>query len=171
MLYFAQLYYRLLFERHRILHSPIPKRRSSCSKPYLLCIIRSAIILCVYGLCDSPRLSRGPYLGIMTVCSAVSLLFVSVKASYVFTGSRSGFSGGDVALFVCLLSFAVGHIVVRLGIHGSVSFVQYCEVVFTGPENERSVLGNIVRQMFGKMLQRVGLRLSIQMEYVYAGPS
>lgn len=78
----------------------------------LISIIRSAIILCVYGLCDGPGLSRGPYLGITTVCSVVSLLFVSVKASYVFGASSSGFSAAEVALFVCSLSLAVGHIVV-----------------------------------------------------------
>ncbi|KAI3511568.1 hypothetical protein L1887_18723 [Cichorium endivia] len=75
----------------------------------LISIIRSAIILCVYGLCDGPGLSRGPYFGITTVCSVVSLLFVSVKASYVFGGT---FSAAEVALFVCSLSLAVGHIVV-----------------------------------------------------------
>lgn len=77
----------------------------------LVSIIRSAIILCVYGLCDGPRLSRGPYLGITTVCSVVTLLFVSVKAAYVFGGSN-GFTAAEVALFACSLSLAVGHIVV-----------------------------------------------------------
>lgn len=66
----------------------------------------------VYGLCDGPGLSRGPYLGITTVCSVVSLLFVSVKASYVFGGRSSGFSAAEVALFICSLSLAIGHIVV-----------------------------------------------------------
>nr|XP_043632492.1 uncharacterized protein LOC122603761 [Erigeron canadensis] len=79
----------------------------------IISIIRSAIILCVYGLCDGPGLSRGPYLGITTACSVVSLLFVSIKAAYVFGGgSSSGFSAAEVALFVCSLSLAVGHIVV-----------------------------------------------------------
>ncbi|XP_076882402.1 uncharacterized protein LOC143530859 [Bidens hawaiensis] len=78
----------------------------------LISIIRSAIILCVYGLCDGPGLSRGPYLGITTVCSVVSLLFVSVKATYVFGVSSRGFTAAEVALFVCSLSLAVGHIVV-----------------------------------------------------------
>ncbi|MFS7968739.1 hypothetical protein Hanom_Chr09g00801101 [Helianthus anomalus] len=75
----------------------------------LVSILRSGIILCVYGLCDGPGLSTGPYLGITTVCSVMSLLFVSVKASYVFGG------GGDVvelALFVCSSALAIGHIVV-----------------------------------------------------------
>ncbi|XP_076942256.1 uncharacterized protein LOC143612069 [Bidens hawaiensis] len=78
----------------------------------LISTIRSAIILCVYGLCDGPGLSRGPYLGITTVCSVVSLLFVSVKASYVFGVASRGFTAAEVALFVCSLSLAVGHIVV-----------------------------------------------------------
>ncbi|KAM0023564.1 putative MENTAL domain-containing protein [Helianthus anomalus] len=78
----------------------------------IISIIRSAIILCVYGLCDGPGLSRGPYLGITTVCSVVSLLFVSVKASYVFGGGSGGFTAAEVALFVCSLVLAVGHILV-----------------------------------------------------------
>ncbi|OVA02687.1 MENTAL domain [Macleaya cordata] len=55
----------------------------------LLSIVRSSVILCVYCLCDGPRLSRGPYLGITTFCSLVSLVFVSLKASYVFCSSSS----------------------------------------------------------------------------------
>ncbi|XP_071707019.1 uncharacterized protein [Rutidosis leptorrhynchoides] len=78
----------------------------------IISIFRSAIILCVYGLCDGPGLSRGPYLTITTFCSVVSLLFVSVKAAYVFGGSSSGFTAADVALFGCSLSLAVAHIVV-----------------------------------------------------------
>ncbi|KAL8192893.1 hypothetical protein R6Q57_027341 [Mikania cordata] len=78
----------------------------------IISIIRSAIILCVYGLCDGPGLSRGPYLGITTVCSVLSLLIVSIKASYVFGGSSDGFTAAEVALFVCSLLLAVGHILV-----------------------------------------------------------
>ncbi|KAK1421329.1 hypothetical protein QVD17_23577 [Tagetes erecta] len=78
----------------------------------IISIIRSAIVLCVYGLCDGPGLSRGPYLGITTVCSVVSLLFVSIKASYVFGSGSKGFTAAEVALFVCSLSLAVSHIVV-----------------------------------------------------------
>ncbi|KAK1409352.1 hypothetical protein QVD17_35878 [Tagetes erecta] len=77
----------------------------------IISIIRSAIILCVYGLCDGPGLSRGPYLGITTVCSVVSLLFVSIKASYVFAGI-GGVATAEVALFVCSAVLAVGHILV-----------------------------------------------------------
>lgn len=82
----------------------------------LISIIRSAIILCVYSLCDGPKLSRGPYLSIATVFSLSSLLFVSFKASYVF--SHANIERGvyvramEVALFVCSLALAIGHIVV-----------------------------------------------------------
>ncbi|KAI3757861.1 hypothetical protein L6452_05404 [Arctium lappa] len=78
----------------------------------IISIIRSAIILCVYGFCDGPGLSTGPYLGITTVCSVASLLFVSLKASYVFGGGRSGGGATEVALFVCSVALAIGHIVV-----------------------------------------------------------
>uniref|UniRef100_A0A0D3CU14 MENTAL domain-containing protein n=1 Tax=Brassica oleracea var. oleracea TaxID=109376 RepID=A0A0D3CU14_BRAOL len=50
----------------------------------LISIIRSAIILCVYGLCDGPKLSRGPYLTITMICSICSLIYVSFKAAVVF---------------------------------------------------------------------------------------
>ncbi|KAM0034434.1 putative MENTAL domain-containing protein [Helianthus debilis subsp. tardiflorus] len=76
----------------------------------LVSILRSGIILCVYGLCDGPGLSTGPYLGITTVCSVLSLLFVSVKASYVFGGG--GGAVVELALFVCSSALAIGHIVV-----------------------------------------------------------
>nr|XP_043616641.1 uncharacterized protein LOC122588567 [Erigeron canadensis] len=78
----------------------------------LISIIRSGIILCVYGLCDGPGLSNGPYLGITTVCSVLSLLFVSLKASYVFVNGRGSVEAIELALFVCSVTLAVGHIVV-----------------------------------------------------------
>ncbi|PIN09686.1 hypothetical protein CDL12_17728 [Handroanthus impetiginosus] len=85
----------------------------------LVSIIRSAIILCVYSFCDGPRLSRGPYLGIATVCTGASLVFVSLKASYVFIiNSYSSYSKGgferamEVAMFVSSLGLAIGHVVV-----------------------------------------------------------
>ncbi|CAI9302681.1 unnamed protein product [Lactuca saligna] len=80
----------------------------------LISIIRSGIILCVYGLCDGHGLSTttGPYLGITTVCSVASLFFVSLKASYVFGGGSGGFGATEVALFVCSPALAIGHIVV-----------------------------------------------------------
>ncbi|KAH7537552.1 hypothetical protein FEM48_Zijuj03G0105100 [Ziziphus jujuba var. spinosa] len=82
----------------------------------IISILRSAVIICVYSFCDGPRLSRGPYLGITTMCSVVSLVFVSLKASYVFSVSgsdREGYSRAmEMALFICSLVLAVGHIVV-----------------------------------------------------------
>ena len=68
----------------------------------------------VYSLCDGPRLSRGPYLGITTMCSLLSLMFVSLKASVVFAGKVRGGSvrATEIALFICSLALAVGHIVV-----------------------------------------------------------
>ncbi|KAL0303860.1 UNVERIFIED_CONTAM: hypothetical protein Sradi_6254100 [Sesamum radiatum] len=84
----------------------------------LVSIIRSAIILCVYSFCDGPRLSRGPYLAIATV-SAASLVFVSLKASYlIMMSSYSSHSKGgyvramEAALFVSSLGLAIGHVVV-----------------------------------------------------------
>ncbi|CAN8279526.1 unnamed protein product [Cochlearia groenlandica] len=78
----------------------------------LISIIRSAIILCVYGLCDGPKLSRGPYLTITMICSVSSLIYVSFKAAVVFGEPMIGDDGGEVALFVCSWILAIGHIVV-----------------------------------------------------------
>ncbi|KAJ7963991.1 Alpha/beta hydrolase-like protein [Quillaja saponaria] len=82
----------------------------------LISIIRSLVIFCVYSFCDGPRLSRGPYLGITTMCSALSLVFVSLKATYVFGASNlePGVSvrAMEIALFLCSCILAVGHIVV-----------------------------------------------------------
>ncbi|KAL5734345.1 hypothetical protein ACOSP7_032206 [Xanthoceras sorbifolium] len=88
----------------------------------IISIIRSAVIICVYSFCDGPRLSRGPYLGITTMCSVSSLIFVSIKASYVFTmeGGRGGrrregdqcVRATEMALFICSLVLAVGHVIV-----------------------------------------------------------
>ncbi|PON86615.1 MENTAL domain containing protein [Trema orientale] len=78
----------------------------------IISILRSAVIICVYSLCDGPRLSRGPYLGITTVCSLLSLVFLSLKASYVFRGGFINMRLAEVALFMCSLVLAVGHIVV-----------------------------------------------------------
>ncbi|KAK8672308.1 hypothetical protein V6N13_110681 [Hibiscus sabdariffa] len=79
----------------------------------LISIIRSAVIICVYSFCDGPKLSRGPYLGITTICSVSSLIFVSVKASFVFSSSvpREG-SAMEAALFICSLALAIAHIIV-----------------------------------------------------------
>lgn len=82
----------------------------------LVSIVRSAIIICVYSLCDGPRLSRGPYLGITTVCSLLSLVFVSLKASYVLSvpnTSRGGYARAlEMALFMSSWLLAIGHVVV-----------------------------------------------------------
>ncbi|XP_076941524.1 uncharacterized protein LOC143611119 [Bidens hawaiensis] len=75
-------------------------------------ILRSGIILCVYGLCDGPGLSTGPYLGITTVCSVLSLLFVSLKVAYVFGDNGVMVGMTELALFVFSAALAIGHIVV-----------------------------------------------------------
>ena len=69
----------------------------------------------VYSLCDGPRLSRGPYLGITMMCCVLSLMFVSLKAVYMFSiwGPSSGYvRASEIALFVCSCALAVGHVVV-----------------------------------------------------------
>ncbi|CAI9762227.1 unnamed protein product [Fraxinus pennsylvanica] len=93
--------------------------RSSLIDIPLVSIIRSAIILCVYSFCDGPRLSRGPYLGIAAICSVLSLLFVSLKAAYVFSDGSSidrrgyGYSRAvEVTLFACSFGLAIGHVIV-----------------------------------------------------------
>ncbi|XP_057788734.1 uncharacterized protein LOC131005710 isoform X2 [Salvia miltiorrhiza] len=78
----------------------------------LVSIVRSAVILCVYSFCDGPRLSRGPYLAIATVCSAASLVYVSLKASYVFMISGRSAGAMEMALFVSSWVLAIGHVVV-----------------------------------------------------------
>ncbi|XP_073146256.1 uncharacterized protein [Henckelia pumila] len=83
----------------------------------LVSIARSAIILCVYSLCDGPKLSRWPYLGAATVCSAASLVFVSLKASYVLTNGGHSSGGAyaeatELSLFVSSVGLAIGHIAV-----------------------------------------------------------
>jgi len=72
----------------------------------------------VYGLCDGPKLSRGPYLSITMICSVSSLIYVSLKAAFVFgepanvDGGGSYFRAAEVALFLCSSVLAIGHIVV-----------------------------------------------------------
>ncbi|XP_057979428.1 uncharacterized protein LOC131165544 [Malania oleifera] len=84
----------------------------------LISILRSAVIICVYSLCDGPTLSRGPYMWITTACSVLSLGFVSVKAAFVFGVPRAdraadGHGGAmEVGLFGCSLLLAVAHVVV-----------------------------------------------------------
>ncbi|GAA0140925.1 hydrolase [Lithospermum erythrorhizon] len=82
----------------------------------LISIVRSIVILCVYSLCDGPGRSRGPYLSIATMCSVSSLVFVSLKASYVFSNRtiQSSYVGvvEVVLLLMSSLAFAIGHVVV-----------------------------------------------------------
>ncbi|RDX85781.1 hypothetical protein CR513_32977 [Mucuna pruriens] len=85
----------------------------------LVSIIRSLVIFCVYSICDGPRLSRGPYLGVTTVCSVMSVMFVSSKAVYVFShdtsvgGRGTGYGrGSQIAMFVWSCALAVGHVLV-----------------------------------------------------------
>ncbi|KAL4368798.1 hypothetical protein GQ457_05G032030 [Hibiscus cannabinus] len=93
--------------------------RSSLIDIPIISFIRSAVIICVYSLCDGPKLSRGPYLGITMVCSISSLVFVSLKASFVFVfGSRipgEGYVTGtamEAALFVSSWALAIAHMLV-----------------------------------------------------------
>ncbi|KAJ4970764.1 hypothetical protein NE237_003863 [Protea cynaroides] len=85
----------------------------------LISIARSAIIMCAYYFCDGPMLSRGPYLGVTALCSLLSLVFVSCKASYVFDGSKIDGNEGEkyervmeMELFICSWILAVAHTVV-----------------------------------------------------------
>jgi len=68
----------------------------------------------VYGLCDGPKLSRGPYLTITMICSISSLIYVSFKAAIVFGEPVIGgyFRTEEMALFLCSWILAIGHIVV-----------------------------------------------------------
>lgn len=83
----------------------------------IVSIIRSAIILCVYSLCDRPGISRGPYFAMATICSVSSLIFVSLKASYVFSSLNYNYGDAygramEIALFLSSWILAIGHIVV-----------------------------------------------------------
>ncbi|KAF5959658.1 hypothetical protein HYC85_000867 [Camellia sinensis] len=71
----------------------------------------------VYSFCDGPSLSRGPYLGVATVCSVPSLVFVSIKAS-LFGFDDSGVDRGrygramEVGLFLSSMVLGMGHVAV-----------------------------------------------------------
>ncbi|GJW58547.1 alpha/beta hydrolases superfamily protein [Tanacetum coccineum] len=58
-------------------------RRSLIDVP-LVSVVRSLIITCVYMICDGPMISHGQYLGTVTLCSAFSVLLLSVKVC-IFT--------------------------------------------------------------------------------------
>ncbi|KZV34955.1 Alpha/beta hydrolase related protein [Dorcoceras hygrometricum] len=76
----------------------------------LVSIARSAVILCVYSFCDGPRLSRWPYLGVATVCSVASMVFVSLKGSYMLM--TGGCKALELGLFISSLGLAIGHVTV-----------------------------------------------------------
>ncbi|KAF5959657.1 hypothetical protein HYC85_000866 [Camellia sinensis] len=82
----------------------------------LISLIRSAIILCkfhttsVYSFCDGPSLSRGPYLGVVTVfCVFIASLF-----EFDDLGVDRGRYGRamEVGLFLCSMVLGMGHVVV-----------------------------------------------------------
>ncbi|KAB5563958.1 hypothetical protein DKX38_004012 [Salix brachista] len=102
--------------------------KSSFTDIPLVSLIRSFLIICVYSMCDAPALSHGPYLGTVTLCSAVSIMLLSVKTC-VFTvtsqieaeASTSSISRqklhlkkswGMPVLFLSSVVFALGHTVV-----------------------------------------------------------
>ncbi|KAJ8633561.1 hypothetical protein MRB53_026897 [Persea americana] len=90
----------------------------------LISIARSLVIICVYSVCDGPKLSHGPYLGVTTLCSLISVAFVSLKACVYGAKINGGkalmmrFQRPDLdvwateAMFLCSLILAVGHILV-----------------------------------------------------------
>ncbi|MBA0723643.1 hypothetical protein Golax_004210, partial [Gossypium laxum] len=90
--------------------------RSSLIDIPLISIIRSAVIIVVYSFCDGPKLSRGPYLGITMICSISSLVFVSIKASFVFSSRipKEGtyVTATETALFISSLALAIAHMIV-----------------------------------------------------------
>ncbi|XP_039053948.1 uncharacterized protein LOC120196139 isoform X2 [Hibiscus syriacus] len=89
--------------------------RSSLIDIPIISIIRSAVIICVYSLCDGPNLSRGPYLGITMICSISSLVFVSLKASLMLSWRipREGYvTATEAALFISSWALAIAHVIV-----------------------------------------------------------
>ena len=79
-------------------------------------VILFTVVIGVYSLCDGPRLSRGPYLGITTMCSVSSLIYVSFKAPRVFRVSSMDRGehviAMEISLFICSLLLSIGHIAV-----------------------------------------------------------
>ncbi|KAK9671704.1 hypothetical protein RND81_12G048900 [Saponaria officinalis] len=89
-------------------------------------LLRSLFITCVYSFCDTPALSHGPYLGIVTLCSISSILLLSVKACIFSVNSQMEAdashslsrriihlkkSWGMPVLFLSSVVFALGHMV------------------------------------------------------------
>ncbi|KAL7602300.1 hypothetical protein Lser_V15G25175 [Lactuca serriola] len=101
--------------------------RSSLTDIPVVSVVRSLIITCVYMICDSPVLSHGQYLGTVTLCSAFSVLLLSIKVC-IFTvnsqleaeasssPSRQRLhlkkSWGMPVLFLSSVVFALGHTVI-----------------------------------------------------------
>lgn len=101
--------------------------RSSLTDIPVVSVVRSLIITCVYMICDGPFLSHGQYLGTVTLCSAFSILLLSIKVC-IFTvnsqleaeasssPSRQRLhlkkSWGMPVLFLSSVVFALGHIVI-----------------------------------------------------------
>ncbi|KAK8487240.1 hypothetical protein V6N13_062727 [Hibiscus sabdariffa] len=90
--------------------------RSSLIDIPIISVIRSVVIICVYSICDGPKLSRGPYLGTTMVCSISSLVFVSLKASFVLSSRiprEEGYvTATEAALFISSWALAIAHIIV-----------------------------------------------------------
>ncbi|KAK4761085.1 hypothetical protein SAY87_005978 [Trapa incisa] len=102
--------------------------KSSLTDIPLVSIVRSLIITCVYLMCDGAALSQRPYLGIVSLCSFISILLLSIKACVFSMNSQmeaeaSSYSPsrqrlhlkkswGMPVLFLSSVVFALGHIVV-----------------------------------------------------------
>ncbi|CAI9773646.1 unnamed protein product [Fraxinus pennsylvanica] len=99
--------------------------KSSLTDIPLVSTIRSLIITYLYAMCDSPMLSHGSYLGIVTFCSINSIIFLSIKACLFTVNFEDEASTslskqrlhlkkswGMPVLFLSSVVFALGHIVV-----------------------------------------------------------
>ncbi|PWA73184.1 alpha/beta-Hydrolases superfamily protein [Artemisia annua] len=101
-------------------------RRSLVDVP-LVSVVRSLIITCVYMICDGPMISHGQYLGTVTLCSAFSVLLLSVKVCFFTVNSQLEAeasssptrqrlhlkkSWGMPVLFLSSVVFALGHTVI-----------------------------------------------------------
>lgn len=101
--------------------------RSSLTDIPVVSVARSLIITCVYMICDSPILSHGQYLGTVTLCSAFSVLLLSIKVCIFTVNSQLEAeassspsrrrlhlkkSWGMPVLFLSSVVFALGHTVI-----------------------------------------------------------
>ncbi|KAI3814983.1 hypothetical protein L1987_14633 [Smallanthus sonchifolius] len=101
--------------------------RTSLTDIPVVSVIRSLIITCVYMICDGSLLSHGQYLGTVTLCSALSVLILSVKvcifsvSSQLETEASSSpsrqrlhlkKSWGMPVLFLSSVVFALGHTII-----------------------------------------------------------